>query len=139
MADTIKLIIILVMVSIVFHVGYVATGHTGWLGDDVLSNWVQRDSSGEFINARNESVVSAGDTLLNQNTEGTISGTSFFNLWDITQLVWSYIALIFNIVFALPFYLFVLPGMPDAIRIGFILPVIIISLVVFVFGIFGRR
>lgn len=140
MANTINYIVIYLSLCIVLFVGQVASGTSGvYAGSDVLNRWITIDSNRDTYNY-NSNVTQASNRLDSPSTTEGLTGNVVFNIWDMAQVVWKFIQLIFSIFFFTPFILlgsfFIIPF---EFRIGLIIPLIIIGFSVFAFGVFGRR
>lgn len=139
MGNTINFIILYTCISLILYAGQIAVVGKGYFGSDIISDWVELNPDGTISDQYNSSLVDISNSTFNNpsTTEG-LTGTVLLNFWDLTQIVWKFIVLIFNIVFVIPLSLLKLQ-IPNAIKLGFVIPFIIVGFSVFIFGIFGRR
>jgi hypothetical protein len=109
-------------------------------GSDIFDLWLQKDTTTGEYNQLSNSSLDAKSKLDNPKSTGVgaITGSSVLNFWDVTQLVWGFILLILNVIFAIPIALLTL-SLPSAIKMFIIVPMVILGLAVVVMGIFGRR
>jgi hypothetical protein len=143
MADTIKMVSVLLMISIMLYLGQVTTGGGGLFGDDLISSWVQKDSVTDKYTGNQSSGLSEATSKFGSDNPSTVEsgGTVLFNFWDPLQIFWKTIVLVANVVFIIPGMLFFMPEtqIPYIIKLGLILPIMIISIVILIWGIMGKR
>lgn len=137
MADTIKMTIILLSISILLYFGQVSLGDT-FFREDLLTQWVAKDSTTGELSGYSDGVSNNADSISNPSTVSSGATSSFLSFWDITQIIWGFVKLMFNIFFAIPMSLLLL-DFPTAIKMLIIVPLIIIAFNVITLGIFGRR
>lgn len=130
MADTVKILTILLMISLMLYIGDTFKGHAKPFGEDILDEWISKDSSGNPTGP-SSTIQNAKDSYFNPSSASSNAGIDTDSFWDRLQIGWKFLALIFNVVFNIPYQLIALE-VPYMIKIVVILPLIVVSIAVFI-------
>lgn len=137
MGNVVNILIIYVTISIVLYAAQVTDTHGMLFGDDLITKWVQKDTSGEITAQYSGNLTESSDSVMNPFGGSSSSGTSFFNFWDILQLFWDFVKMIFNIFLSVPIALLGLT-LPLFMKI-FVVLMLIIGFSVFALSMMGKR
>jgi hypothetical protein len=137
MGNTVNILIIYVTISVVLYAAQVTDAHGMLFGDDLITKWVEKDTSGEITSQYSDNLTESSDKVMNPFGGSSSSGTSFFNFWDILQILWDFVKMIFNIFLSVPVALLGL-SLPLFMKI-FIVLMLIIGFSVFALGMLGKR
>lgn len=140
MADTFKMALILIAISVLLYAGQIVDGDGNKFADNsLIKNWIAKDDATENFYGYSGTVYNNSDTLSNPSSVSSGNQNSFLNFWDVTQIVWGFVKMIFNIFFAIPLALLGFNDFPIVVKLLLIIPLVIGGFIVITLGIFGRR
>jgi len=139
MGDSNKMVITLLSISLVLLAFQTYLGQEKPFGRDVLNTWFQMDDNNDFV-GESENITIAKKRFGDPSSASSNANIQVTNFWDVTQIIWDFMKMIFNLIFAIPFALLSLTGMPPMIKLFVAVPLCIVAIAVFIIsGVFGRR
>lgn len=137
MGNMVNILVLYLTLSVVLYAAQVSGNNGLFFGDDLITNWVQKDTNGEITAQYSANLTQSSNKVLNPFGGASSSGTSFFNFWDILQLFWDFTKMVFNIFLSVPLALLTLT-MPTFMRL-FIVIVLVGGFSIFALGMMNKR
>lgn len=132
MADTIKIFTLVISISLLLNLATTNLGNDKPFGQDVFDMWMARDTQGNYYGPNSTTMNPATSRIYEPSSATSQSGTSTLSFWDISQIVWGFIKLIFNVLFAIPYALLNFATIHPIIKFMIIIPLTLITLTVFI-------
>lgn len=138
MSDSVKMISVLIGLSIVLLLLQTNMGIDKPFGKDILNEWFQMDDHNNFV-SESDNITQAKEKFYQPSSSSSNAGIQVSNFWDVTQIIWGFIKMIFNLMFAIPFSLLSLANMPPILKTLLAVPLGILAISIFIIrGVFGK-
>ena len=140
MADSFKMIAIILAITMMLYIGGSISGSSSKLfGQDLFDTWMKRDVATNEYYSFSSNFTNASSKIDNPSTAGSITGSSSFNFIDVIQMGIGFLQLIANLIFTIPMALLNMAGLPYMLRFVIIVPLVILGGVIIFLMLVGRK